>query len=251
MVYFLKIANYLTRNGRLERSMETKICIYCRRTLDLNDLLEKAGKYRCKDENNCMEYQNREDSADSVESSDYISDLIKSSMLEAEKRIATYKKTKDYQTKSSMEDNVKISDESIAEFTWMKSAVDVLASGYKENSKFVFQYDEINNNKYKMSFNDADNNLYFTVKIDNIAGSGYSLIVAKEDIVASTDHLYKEFIYKLYPGSQREDVIKDLSVILMVFEEEKDLMSALLNEFRTEIESRYYMLQMDTGVSHA
>ena len=122
--------------------METKICIYCRRTLDLNKLLEKAGKYRCKDENNCLEYQNREDPANSIENTDYISDVVKSYLIEARQRIATYKNTKDHQTKSSMGDTVKISEESIAEFTWMKSVVDVLASEYKENNKFVFQYDE-------------------------------------------------------------------------------------------------------------
>ena len=82
--------------------------------------------------------------------------------------------------------------------------------------------------------------MYLTVKIDNITGSRYSLIVAKEDIAANTDHLYKEFIYKLYPSSQREDVIKDLSVILIAFKEEQDLISALLNKFRMEIESRSY-----------
>jgi len=220
--------------------METKICIYCRRTLDLNKLLEKAGKYRCKDENDCLDYQTREDPANSIENADYISDIVKSSLIEAAQRIATYKKTNDYQTKSSIGDNVKISKEAIAEFTWMKSVADVLASEYQENNKFVFQYDETKNNEYKISFNDADNNLYFTVKIDNITGSRYSLVVAKKDIVDNKDHLYEEFIYKLYPSSQREDVIKDLSVILIAFNGKKDLISALLNEFRMEIESRYY-----------
>jgi len=219
--------------------METKICIYCRRTLELSELLEKAGKYRCKDENNCLEYQTREDPANSIGNTDYISDLVKSSLIEARQRIATYKRTKDHQTKSSIGDNVKISEESIAEFTWMKSVVDVLASEYKEN-KFVFQYDETKKNEYKISFNHADNNFYFTVKIDSITGSRYSLIVAKEDIVANKDPLYEEFIYKSFPSSEREDVIKDLSVILIAFKEETDLISALLNEFRMEIESRSY-----------
>ena len=220
--------------------METKICIYCRRTLDLNELLEKAGKYRCKDENKCLEYQTREDPANSIENTDYISDVVKSSLIEARQRIATYKRTKDNQTKSSMGENIEISEESIAEFTWMKSVMDVLASEYKENNKFVFQYDETKKIEYKISFNDADNNLYFVVKIDNITGSRYSLIVALKDTVANRDNLYEEFIYKSYPSSQREDVIKDLSVILIAFKEEKDLISNLLNEFRIEIESRYY-----------
>jgi hypothetical protein len=239
-VGFEKISPLSNRNGRQEGRMESKVCIYCRRTLDLNKLSEKAGKYRCKDENDCLEYQTKEDPANSIENADYISDVVKSSLIEAAQRIATYKSTRDYQTKSGIEDDVKISQESIAEFAWMKSVVDVLASEYKEKNKFAFQYDETKNNEYKISFNDADNKLYFTVKIENITGSRYSLIVAKGDIAANTDHLYKEFIYKSYPGSQREDVIKDLSVILIAFEGEKDLISALLNEFRIEIESRYY-----------
>lgn len=220
--------------------MKTDICMYCRRTLDLDELLERGGNYRCKDENSCLEYQDREDPANSIENPDYISGVVKFSLSEAAQRIAFYKKTSVYQGKSSTGDDVKISQESIAEFEWMKSVVDVLASEYRENSKFVFQYDQTKKNEYKISFNDADNNLYFAVKIDNIIGSRYSLTVAKEERVANTDHLYEEFIYKLYPISQREEVIKDLSVILMIFEGETDLISVLLNEFRMEIESRRY-----------
>ena len=220
--------------------METKICIYCRRTLDLNELVEKAGKYRCKNENSCLEYQDREDPANSIENADYVSDLVKSSLMEAAQRIATYKSTKTYKTKSSTGDDAKISQESIAEFAWMKSVVDVLASKFKENNTFEFQYDEAKNNEYKISFNGADNRLSLTVKVDNITGSRYSLTAAKDGIAADTDHLYEEFIYKSYPSSQREDVIKDLAVLLTVFEGEKDLICALLNELRIEVESRYY-----------
>jgi hypothetical protein len=219
--------------------METKICIYCQRTLDLNTLSEKVGKYRCKDENECLEYQTKDDPANSIENADYISNVVKSSLIAAAQRIATYKSTKDYQTKSNMGDDITISQESKAEFAWMKSVVDVMASEYKEKNKFAFHYDETKHNECKISFNDSDN-LNYTAKIENITGSRYSLIVAKGDIAADRDHLYKEFIYKSYPGSQREDLIKDLSVILIAFEEEKDLISALLNEFRIEIESRYY-----------
>jgi hypothetical protein len=219
--------------------MEAKVCIYCQRTVDLNKLSEKAGKYRCKDENDCLEYQTKEDPANSIENADYISDVVKSSLIAAAQRIATYNSTKDYHTKSSIVDDVKISQESKAEFVWMKSFVDVLTSEYKGKNKFAFQYDETKHNECKIFFSDADN-LNYTVKIENITGSRYSLIVAKGDIAADTDHLYKEFIYKSYPSSQREDVIKDLSVILIAFEGGKDLISALLNEFRIEIESRYY-----------
>ena len=227
--------------------METKICIYCGRTLDVNQLIDKAGKYRCKDENNCLEYQTREDPANSIENADYISDVVKSSLIEAAQRIATYKGAKDDQTKSSIGDHVESSEESIAEFRWMKSVLDALALEYKKNQKFVFQYDETKNNQYKISFNDADNNLYFTVKIDHMNGSRYTLTVAKEEMVASTDHLYKEFIYKLYPNNRREDVIRDLSVILIALEEEKARIPVLLNAFRTEIESRYHRCGEATG----
>jgi hypothetical protein len=227
--------------------METKICIYCGRTLDVNQLIDKAGKYRCKDENNCLDYQTREDPADSIENADYISDVVKSSLTEAAQRIATYKGTKGDQTKSSIKDHVESSEESIAEFRWMKSVLDALALEYKKNQKFVFQYDETKNNRYKISFNDADNNLYFTVKIDHMNGSRYSLTVAKEEMVASIDPLYKEFIYKLYPNNRREDVIQDLSVILIALEGEKDLIPALLNAFRLQIESRYHRCDEATG----
>jgi len=227
--------------------METKICIYCGRTLDVNQLLEKAGKYRCKDENNCLDYQTREDPADSIENPDYISDIVKSSLTEAAQRIAAYKGAKDDQTKSGTGDHVERSEESIAEFTWMKSVVDALALEYKKNQKFLFQYDETKNNGYKISFNDEDNHLYFTVKTDHRNGSRYSLTVAKKDMVADTDPLYNEFIYKSYPSNQREDVIKDVSVILIALEGEKDRIPALLNAFRREIESRCYQCAEVTG----
>lgn len=219
--------------------MEGKACIYCRRTLDLKDLLEKAGKYRCKDENSCLEYQMREDPANSIDDTDYISDVVKASLIEARQLIATYKGKKDYQTINSPVVNVNTLEESIAEFEWMKSILDVLALEYKKNNKFAFQYDETKNNEYKISFNDPDRNLHFTVKID-INGSRYSLSAAREETVINKDRLYNEFIYKSYPSSQREDVIKDLSIILISFEEDEDHILALLEEFRTEIESRYY-----------
>jgi hypothetical protein len=216
--------------------METRSCIYCGRTLNVNELVEKAGKYRCKDEMSCLEYQDREDPANSVENPDYISDVVKSSLGEAAQRIAAYKKTANDRTKGGIGENGRISHE----FRWMISVLDVLALQYKENHKFLFQYDETNSNEYKISFNDTDRNLVFTVKIDNTTGSRYSLSVAKEEPVAGTDPLYKEFIYKLYPDSEKEDVVKDLSVILIALEEEKELISVLLSEFRMEIESRYY-----------
>ena len=220
--------------------METKICIYCGRNLGLNELVERDGKYRCKDENNCLEYQNGEDSGNSTENADYISDLVKSSLSEASERIAAYKRSQDDRTRDNEGDGVKISADAIDEFTWMKSVLDALASEYKEKHRFVFQYNDNKQNEYKISFNDADNDLYFTVTIENVSGSRYTLRGAKRDIVANNDPLYEEFIYKSYPISHKEDVIKDLSVICIAVEGEKDLISALLDEFRMEIESRRY-----------
>lgn len=220
--------------------METKSCIYCGRTLDVDRLLEKAGTYRCKDENDCLEYQAGEDPADSVESVDYISEMVKSFLTEAAQRIAAYKGAREDRSKSSTGDGAEISQESTDEFTWMKSAVEALALEYKEKQKFVFQYDETKKNEYQISFTDADPPLYFTVKIVHRDGSSYSLITAKGEITDNTDPLYKEFIYKSYPGSRREDLIQDLSVILIALDGEKDLISGLLNEFRMDIESRYY-----------
>ena len=220
--------------------METKICIYCGRALDVNKLIDRAGKYRCKDENDCLEYQTREDPADSMESADYFFDVVKSSLNEAAQRIATYKGAKDDRAKSAPGDPVERSEESIAEFAWMKSAVDALASEYKEHQKFVFLYDETRNNQYKILFNDPDNHHYFAVKIDHTNGSRYSFTVAGEDRVADTYPLYKEFLYKTYPSSQREDVVRDLCVILIALKEEKDVIPAVLNAFRGEIESRCY-----------
>ncbi len=63
--------------------METKICIYCGRTLDLSMLSEKAGTYRCKDENDCLAYQTGEEADDSIDHPDNISDLVKASLSDA------------------------------------------------------------------------------------------------------------------------------------------------------------------------
>ena len=220
--------------------METKTCIYCGRTLGVNELLEKGGKYRCKDENDCLEYQNGKDPGNSIEDADYISDLVKSSLSEGSERIDAYKRIKDDRTRGNQGDGVKVSEDAIAEFTWMKSVLDVLASEYKEKHRFAFQYNDNKKNEYRISFDDADNDLHFIVTIENSAGSRYTLSVAKRNISADEDPVYGQFIYKSYPIDRKEDVIKDLSVILIAIEGEKNLISALLNEFRMEIESRQY-----------
>ena len=202
--------------------------------------MEKAGKYRCKNENDCLEYQNGEDSGNSLEDADYISDLVKSSLSEGSERIDAYKRTRDDRTLGNTGDGVTVSEDALAEFAWMKSVLDVLASEYREKHRFVFQYNDEKKDEYTISFDDADKDLHFTVTIENIAGSRHTLSVAKSDSVADKDPLYEQFIYKSYPINQKEDVIKDLSVILIAVEGEKELIPALLDEFRMDIESRQY-----------
>jgi hypothetical protein len=215
--------------------METRTCIYCGRTLGIDKLSERAGKYRCKDENDCLEYQTGEDGS-SIENPDYVSNLVKCSLSEGSERIAAFKRTRDDRTRGNTGDRPAVSEEAISEFAWMKSVLDVLASEYEEKQRFAFQCND--KNQYKITFDDADNGLHFTVTIENIAGPRYTLSVAKRDVVANEDPLYEQFIYKSYPIDEKEAVIKDLSVILLAVEGEKDLMSALLDEFRMEIESR-------------
>lgn len=220
--------------------METKICIYCGRTLDVNLLIDKAGKYRCKDEHNCLDYQTGEDPASSIENADYVSGVVKSALAEAAQRITVYKGRMDDRKTGGGGDLVDSTEESINEFAWMKTVMDALAIEYQNNQKFVFQFAETEKNEYVISFYDEDRRSCFTVKIDCGNGSRYALTVTKDDRVPEADILYKEFIYKSYPSSRREDVIMDLSVILIVLEKEKDMIPALLYKFRSEIESRYY-----------
>ena len=215
-------------------------CIYCGRTLELTKLVEKAGKYRCKDENDCLEYQDGTDAGNSLEDAGYISNLVKTSLSEGLERIATYKRRKDARTGDDKGDGVSASEDSAAEFTWMKSVLDALASEFKARTRFVFQYGDEQKNEYTISFDDADDDLHFTVTIANLGGSRYTLRVAKRDIAARQDPLYAQFIYKSYPIDEKEDVIKDVSVILTALEGERDLISALLDEFRRETESRRY-----------
>lgn len=222
---------------RLEKRMETKTCIYCGRNLGLNELIEKAGRYRCLNENDCLEYQTGEDPDGSIDNADDVSDIIQSSSSEAARRIDGYRQTR---ADRSQKNEVESSEESKAEFAWMKTVLDGLAFEYKEKGRFVFPYDDSPKNEYRIFLNDTFYDAVFTVKIEIIAGSRYSLAVAKEDKISDKDPLYGEFIFKTYPISQREDVIGDVTVILKIFEGEADLLSALLNEFRMEIESRQY-----------
>lgn len=217
--------------------METKICIYCGRNLGLNELIEKAGKYRCKNENDCLEYQTGEDPVGSIDNADYISDIIRSSSSEAATRITGYKQAREDRGRKI---DVATEEESKAEFAWMKTVLDGLASEYRQKDRFLFRYDDAPKTDYEISFNDTANDAHFTVKIELPSGFRYSLAVAEKNRIADQNPLYGEFIFKTYPISEREDVIRDLIVILKIFEGEADLLSALLNEFRMEIESRQY-----------
>jgi hypothetical protein len=217
--------------------METRTCIYCGRTLGINELLEKGGKYRCKDENDCLEYQNGEDGT-SIENPDYVSNLVKTALNEGSERIAAYKRIRDDRTWGNAGDRATVPEEAIAEFAWMKSVLDVLASEYKEKHRFAFQYNDKKENEYTITFDDTENGLHFTAAVGNSAGPRYALRVAKRDGVADKDPLYEQFIYKSYPIDAREDAIKDLSVILITLDGEKEVISPLLDEFRMDIEAR-------------
>lgn len=220
--------------------METESCIYCRRTLDVGELLEKAGKYRCKDENGCLEYQNREEPVDEAAMAEYLSDLVQSSLMDARRRIAAYKDAKEDPATGIKGEDARASEASIAEFAWMRSALDVLAAQYRENHPFAFGYDETKGNEYKILWNDADNDFSFAVWVSHSPGSGYALRVAKNSGVADPDPLYAAFIYKSYPDGEKEDVVKDLAVLLMALKEDRGLLADLLGRFRTEIEARSY-----------
>lgn len=221
--------------------METKICIYCGRTLDLSMLLEKAGTYRCKDENDCLAYQTGEKADDSIDHPDYISDLVKSSLSDAAERVAVYKQAKNHQTiDRTGEDSTKTAEETIAEFARLKSLIDGFASEYKERDRFKFQYEVTLQNEYRISFNDSVDNNNIVIILKNISGSRCLLTVARKLMADDTDSVFEEFIFKSYPMNRQEDIVKDLSVILLILEEEKDLLPALFNEFRMEVEARHY-----------
>lgn len=220
--------------------METKICIYCGRTLDLSMLLEKAGTYRCKDENDCLAYQTGDEEDDSIDHPDYISDIVKSSLSDAAERVAVYKQMKNDQTMMDRTgEDSKTAEETIAEFARLKSLIDGFASEYKERDRFQFQYEEAFQDEYRISFSDSTNNLIFIIKIKNIPGSRCLLTIARKLMADDKDSVFEEFIFKSYPMNRQEDVVKDVSVILLILEEEKDLLPALFNEFRMEVEARH------------
>ena len=77
------------------------------------------------------------------------------------------------------------------------------------------------------------------IKIKNIPGSRCLLTIARKLMADDKDSVFEEFIFKSYPMNRQEDVVKDVSVILLILEEEKDLLPALFNEFRMEVEARH------------
>ncbi len=221
--------------------METKICIYCGRTLDLSMLSEKAGTYRCKDENDCLAYQTGDEEDDSIDHPDYISDIVKSSLSDAAERVAVYKQMKNDQTMlDHTGEDSKTAEETIAEFARLKSLIDGFASEYMERDRFQFQYEEVFQDEYRISFSDSTNNLNFIIKIKNIPGSRCLLTIARKLMADDKDSVFEEFIFKSYPMNRQEDVVKDVSVILLILEEEKELLPALFKEFRMEVEARHY-----------
>ena len=221
--------------------METKICIYCGRTLDLSMLSEKVGTYRCKDENDCLAYQTGDEEDDSIDHPDYISDIVKSSLSDAAERVAVYKQMKNDQTMlDHTGEDSKTAEETIAEFARLKSLIDGFASEYKERDRFKFQYEVTLQNEYRISFNDSVDNNNIVIILKNISGSRCLLTVARKLMADDTDSVFEEFIFKSYSMNRQEDVVKDVSVILLILEEEKELLPALFKEFRMEVEARHY-----------
>jgi hypothetical protein len=213
--------------------METGVCIYCSRTIDLPALREKGGKYRCKNEDDCLEYQTRVNSPDSPEDPEDMPNLIKSFLSEAAERIPLYKTAKAHAGGSG-----DASVEATAAWAWLKSALDALASEYRGKTRFQFHDGE--NGGYDISFNDGDQNRFFKVTIAPVSRSRYALTVAETDPAAAGETLYREFIYTSYPVSGRDQVIQDLCVVLLAFDGEGELRSPLLRQFRMDIESRQY-----------
>ena len=204
-------------------------------------LSEKAGTYRCKDENDCLAYQTGDEEDDSIDHPDYISDIVKSSLSDAAERVAVYKQMKNDQTMlDHTGEDSKTAEETIAEFARLKSLIDGFASEYMERDRFQFQYEEVFQDEYRISFSDSTNNLNFIIKIKNIPGSRCLLTVARKLMADDKDSVFEEFIFKSYPMNRQEDVVKDVSVILLILEEEKDLLPALFKEFRMEVEARHY-----------
>lgn len=218
--------------------MESKSCIYCGRNLDAGRLLERGGAYRCKDENDCLEYQAGEDPADAADNTDYMAELATSSLARAAERIAAYGGGEDDSPPSGAGDQAESSDEPSGDALWMKAALEALARALQEKKNVAFQFSETGRTLCTLSVGDTDPQGPVTAAVRFHPRSGFSFIAAAGGGTHPADPLYREFIYKSYPGSRREELIGDLSVFLRAFEGDKDRLPAVLHAFRREIESR-------------
>jgi hypothetical protein len=207
--------------------MATGVCIYCGRTLDVQELLDKAGKFRCKNEQDCLDYQIGDDAAGNLDDPEYWPSIVKSALSDAAERLSAY---------GTRKDTAGIGD-SAEESGWMRAVIDALAAEYREKPRFAFRYDE-SGNSFAVSFGEADQGSHFTAQIAILAGTRYALTVAGAERSGDPAGVYREFIYKTYPVGLREDALRDLSVVLLAFEAEEGARPALLCEFRREIESR-------------
>lgn len=218
--------------------METKRCIYCGRTLDADRLLERAGTYRCKDENDCLEYQAGDDPADAADNGDYMAELAASSLAGAAERIEAYGRAVADSPAGVAGGGAEASDDVSDEALWMKAALEALAQALQEKKNITFRFSEGGQPLCTLSVGDADPQGPVTAEIRVHPGSGFSFTAAAGGGTQQADPLYREFIYKTYPDSRREDLIGDLSVFLLAFEGEKDRLPAALHAFRREIEAR-------------
>lgn len=204
--------------------MGTGNCIYCGRTLALSELLEKDGKYRCKNDADCLEFQIRTHSPDAPEEPDDLSALVKAALAEAAGRIAAY---------GTEPEPAAASEGTPAAGAWM--AIDLLAAEFGEKAGFRFSTGETG--EAAIAFQAATGEA-FTVTIAPQPRGGYTLTVARAASPAEPVGLYREFIYKSYPEERREELRGDLAVLLLAFAGEEERRSALLGRFRREIEAR-------------
>ena len=205
--------------------METGGCMYCGRTPALSELLEKGGKYRCKNDADCLEFQIRTHSPDAP---DDPSAPVKAALAEAAGRLAAY---------GTGPEHVERSADAPAECGWMKAALDLLAAEYREKTEFRFQAD--GKGGHAIAFQAADGSGTFKAAVAPLTPSGYALIVARTaDSVADGEDLYREFIYKSYPEERRETLLEDLAVVLLAFAGAGERRVALLGRLRREIEAR-------------
>jgi len=208
--------------------MDTGVCMYCNRTLALPELLDKGGKYRCKNEEDCLAEQIRLNAPDSPDDPEDLAVWAKSLLAEAEQRIIGYR---------TAETGGEASEEALTAFVGIKAAIDALAAEYREKPEYRFQPDE--KGAYAIAFQAADGSGFFKVLVAPLARARYALTVAKTESAADSIDPYREFIYKSYPENQREDLLQDLAVVLLAFAGE-GRRSGLLSQFKREIEARSY-----------